>query len=34
MPGLNPIYAHQNRVIKRDDLDMIYVCGPGAAAPG
>ena len=30
-PGLNFIYAHLNRVIKRDDLDMIYVCGPGTA---
>jgi xylulose-5-phosphate/fructose-6-phosphate phosphoketolase len=32
-PGLNFIYAHLNRVIKRDDLDMIYVCGPGHGGP-
>src|ERR1700726_4073109 len=33
-PGLNFIYAHLNRVIKRDDLDMIFVCGPGHGGPG
>ena len=33
-PGLNFIYAHMNRVIKRDDLDAIYVTGPGHGAPG
>src|SRR5262245_26598438 len=27
-PGLNFIYAHLNRVIKRDDLNMIYIIGP------
>ncbi len=32
-PGLNFIYAHLNRVIARDDLDMIYVCGPGHGGP-
>jgi xylulose-5-phosphate/fructose-6-phosphate phosphoketolase len=32
-PGLNFIYAHLNRVIKQDDLDMIYVCGPGHGGP-
>ena len=32
-PGLNFIYAHLNRVIKRDDLDMLYVCGPGHGGP-
>jgi xylulose-5-phosphate/fructose-6-phosphate phosphoketolase len=32
-PGLNFIYAHLNRVIRRDDLDMIYVCGPGHGGP-
>lgn len=32
-PGLNFIYAHLNRVIKRDDLDMIFVCGPGHGGP-
>ncbi|MBV8449424.1 MAG: phosphoketolase family protein [Hyphomicrobiales bacterium] len=33
-PGLNFIYAHLNRVIRRDDLDMIYICGPGHGGPG
>jgi xylulose-5-phosphate/fructose-6-phosphate phosphoketolase len=33
-PGLNFIYVHLNRVIKRDDLNMIYVCGPGHGGPG
>nr|MBC8413038.1 phosphoketolase family protein [bacterium] len=33
-PGLNFIYAHLNRVIKKKDLNMIYVCGPGHGGPG
>jgi xylulose-5-phosphate/fructose-6-phosphate phosphoketolase len=33
-PGLNFIYAHLNRVIRRDDLDMIFICGPGHGGPG
>ncbi|MGA3238319.1 MAG: phosphoketolase family protein [Bryobacteraceae bacterium] len=33
-PGLNFIYAHCNRIIKKYDLDMIYVCGPGHGGPG
>jgi xylulose-5-phosphate/fructose-6-phosphate phosphoketolase len=32
-PGLNFIYAHLNRVIRRDDLDMIFICGPGHGGP-
>ncbi len=32
-PGLNLVYAHLNRVIARDDLDMIYVIGPGHGGP-
>ena len=32
-PGLNMLYAHLNRVIKRDDLDMIYIIGPGHGGP-
>jgi xylulose-5-phosphate/fructose-6-phosphate phosphoketolase len=28
-PGQNFIYAHLNRVIRKYDLDMIYICGPG-----
>ena len=27
------MYAHLNRVIARDDLDMIYVIGPGHGGP-
>src|SRR5262245_44879500 len=33
-PGLNFIYVHLNRVIKKYDLDMIYVTGPGHGGPG
>ncbi|MDH5512405.1 MAG: phosphoketolase family protein [Gammaproteobacteria bacterium] len=33
-PGLNFIYAHLNRLIKRDDLNMIYITGPGHGGPG
>jgi len=33
-PGLNFIYVHLNRVIRKYDLDMIYVCGPGHGGPG
>ncbi len=33
-PGLNFIYVHLNRAIKKYDLDMIYVCGPGHGGPG
>src|SRR6478672_12106111 len=33
-PGLNFIYVHLNRVIKKYDLDMIYVIGPGHGGPG
>ncbi|SCX16929.1 xylulose-5-phosphate/fructose-6-phosphate phosphoketolase [Nitrosomonas eutropha] len=32
-PGLNFIYAHLNRVILRDDLNMIYIAGPGHGGP-
>jgi xylulose-5-phosphate/fructose-6-phosphate phosphoketolase len=33
-PGLNFVYAHCNRVIKKYDLNMIYICGPGHGGPG
>jgi xylulose-5-phosphate/fructose-6-phosphate phosphoketolase len=33
-PGLNFLYAHMNRVIARDDLDAIFVTGPGHGGPG
>ena len=32
-PGQNFIYAHLNRVIKRDELTMIYISGPGHGGP-
>jgi xylulose-5-phosphate/fructose-6-phosphate phosphoketolase len=33
-PGLNLIYAHMNRAIRRHDLNSIYVIGPGHGGPG
>lgn len=30
-PGQNFVYVHLNRVIKKYDLNMIYICGPGHA---
>ena len=33
-PGLNFIYVHLNRIIKKYGLDMIYVIGPGHGGPG
>src|SRR5246500_750252 len=33
-PGLNFIYVHLNRVIKKYGLDVIYVAGPGHGGPG
>jgi xylulose-5-phosphate/fructose-6-phosphate phosphoketolase len=32
-PGQNFIYVHLNRVIRKHDLDMIYVAGPGHGGP-
>ncbi len=32
-PGQNFIYTHLNRVIKRRDLNMIYLSGPGHGGP-
>src|SRR6185295_11069320 len=32
-PGLNFIYAHLNRVIRKYDADMIYIIGPGHGGP-
>lgn len=29
VPGQNFIYTHLNRIIKKDDLNMIYISGPG-----
>ncbi len=33
-PGLNFIYVHFNRIIKKYDLNCIYVAGPGHGGPG
>ncbi|MFZ6773893.1 phosphoketolase family protein [Undibacterium sp. SXout7W] len=33
-PGLNFIYVHLNRLIKENDLNMMYVIGPGHGGPG
>ncbi len=33
-PGLNFLYVHLNRLIKNNDLNMIYVTGPGHGGPG
>ncbi len=33
-PGLNFIYVHFNRLIKKYELDVIYVTGPGHGGPG
>ena len=33
VPGQNFIYVHLNRVIKKYDLDMIYIAGPGHGGP-
>ena len=32
-PGQNFIYVHLNRVIRKFDLDMIYISGPGHGGP-
>lgn len=32
-PGLNFMYAHLNRIIRKFDLDMIYITGPGHGGP-
>jgi xylulose-5-phosphate/fructose-6-phosphate phosphoketolase len=33
-PGLNFIYAHFNRLIRKLDLNVIYITGPGHGGPG
>jgi xylulose-5-phosphate/fructose-6-phosphate phosphoketolase len=33
-PGLNFVYLHMNRLIKKFDLNAIFVCGPGHGGPG
>jgi xylulose-5-phosphate/fructose-6-phosphate phosphoketolase len=33
-PGLNFIYVHMNRAIKKYDLNAIFITGPGHGGPG
>jgi xylulose-5-phosphate/fructose-6-phosphate phosphoketolase len=33
-PGLSFTYVHLNRIIKKYDVDMIFLAGPGHGAPG
>ncbi|MBZ5671551.1 MAG: phosphoketolase family protein [Acidobacteriia bacterium] len=33
-PGLNFIYVHLNRLIRKHNLNMIYITGPGHGGPG
>lgn len=33
-PGLNFIYVHLNRLIKKHGLSMLYIAGPGHGGPG
>src|SRR5215469_7011028 len=33
-PGLNFVYVHMNRAIKKYDLNAFYICGPGHGGPG
>ncbi|MFH1283350.1 MAG: phosphoketolase family protein [bacterium] len=32
-PGLNFIYVHLNRIIKEEDLNVLYLTGPGHGGP-
>ena len=32
-PGQNFIYVHLNRTIRLNDLDIIYIAGPGHGGP-
>src|SRR6266487_2225030 len=32
-PGLNFIYAHLNRIIREQDLNVMYITGPGHGGP-
>ena len=32
-PGLNLVYVHMNRLIRKYDLDAIYMAGPGHGGP-
>src|SRR5262245_52153153 len=32
-PGLNLVYAHVNRLVRRDDVQAILLAGPGHGGP-
>src|SRR3982751_4220479 len=32
-PGLNFIYVHLNRLIRKHDLSVLYIAGPGHGGP-
>jgi xylulose-5-phosphate/fructose-6-phosphate phosphoketolase len=32
-PGLSLLYAHLNRIIRKHDLDVLYLAGPGHGGP-
>ncbi|MCP2318713.1 xylulose-5-phosphate/fructose-6-phosphate phosphoketolase [Nocardia amikacinitolerans] len=34
VPGLNLVWAHANRVIRRRELNAVFVAGPGHGGPG
>ncbi|MEV2221633.1 phosphoketolase family protein [Nocardia vinacea] len=34
VPGLNLVWAHANRAIRRRDLNAVFVAGPGHGGPG
>src|SRR5262245_57775881 len=33
-PGLNFLYVHLNRIIRKYELNMMYITGPGHGGPG
>ena len=33
-PALSFVYAHVNRIIRRDDIEAMFLAGPGHGAPG
>jgi len=33
-PGLNFMYVHMNRLIRQNDIDAIFIAGPGHGGPG
>jgi len=33
-PGLNFLYVHLNRIIAKNNVNMIYIIGPGHGGPG